>query len=186
MKSIILYLIFLFFQHNKNMSWDWVPSSQTVSDKQCCICFKKEHHKENCWSPPVKIYEITDKNTIVNTYNEAFKILSGDIGDSGLICESCVKRLGFKRCNDVKCYTCLRPFTEFYEDIDQALCSGCNSTVHEEYISCGYGSKYDASSAREYVYYTNSHPESIPYGSHLCDECIKELITNGTCTWCYA
>ena len=101
------------------------------------------------------------------------------------VCCKCLKTLNYERYN-VQCWFCKKRFQDVFS-IEQG--DGCASTVRDEYIASGYGSKYDDTDERGWVKYTNNRPDHFKIGENICDGCItdgikKGILKDGVCTCC--
>jgi len=112
----------------------------------------------------------------INTYKllkDKFKF------DKGIICQTCADQFEYIEDLSVECHTCHKKFHNLYGQEDQG--NDCASTICENLINSGYGSKYDAMDEYECVKYVDKKPTDLVIGANICDDCITDLINKGIC-----
>lgn len=109
-----------------------------------------------------------------------FKITSENVnfkkGDH--ICNDCLKTIKYENNLTIECEICHKKYRSLGHGMKG---DGCAAYIYDTIISGGFGSKYDSMSDSEAVRFKIERPKNLLHGALICDNCIDELIENGTC-----
>lgn len=95
-----------------------------------------------------------------------------------LLCKTCVKKYKFEEYKHIECSICHEKFQNMmYNEISTEDGYGCACTIHEDRITCGYGSGHDGST----ITYTDKRPAYLKLESNVCDACLDDLIKDNIC-----